>query len=343
MKLSIAKKLCAFLLIGCLIFSSIPMSTFAQEAAVNDTPVMDDVVTGEENTNQDDTIIEGDEIMGDTGNELPPEDDNFDNTEDDDEDNNDGGDSGGDNGDNEGEVTDPEDIENRKAIDVSSAGELESALISGYNYIRIIADFTIDRTFYITYDTTIYTEEVHTLTRAQDFVADIFVVGEDSEGKFTEEPAALNLGKKTSKEQNLLIIDGNKDNLACAVSGTVIFVCPNATVNLYENVTITNNKKSANERTLTGKYGVSYTVRVGGAAAILSDEANMNIFGGIYSNNIANDMTTANDAGMVSAQGGAIYNFGNLKIYGGLFEGNHAARGAVLFNYRVLHNVYYSN
>jgi len=337
MKLSIAKKLCAFLLIGCLIFSSIPMSTFAQEAAVNDTPVMDDVVTGEENTNQDDTIIEGDEIMGDTGNELPPEDDNFDNTEDDDEDNNDGGDSGGDNGDNEGEVTDPEDIENRKAIDVSSAGELESALISGYNYIRIIADFTIDRTFYITYDTTIYTEEVHTLTRAQDFVADIFVVGEDSEGKFTEEPAALNLGKKTSKEQNLLIIDGNKDNLACAVSGTVIFVCPNATVNLYENVTITNNKKSANERTLTGKYGVSYTVRVGGAAAILSDEANMNIFGGIYSNNIANDMTTANDAGMVSAQGGAIYNFGNLKIYGGLFEGNHAARGAVLFNYRVLH------
>ena len=46
-------------------------------------------------------------------------------------------------------------------VDVSSASQLEKALGSGAESIRITADFELDRTFYVYGKTTIYSDEKH--------------------------------------------------------------------------------------------------------------------------------------------------------------------------------------
>ncbi len=223
----------------------------------------------------------------------------------------------------------------RIPVDITSAQELEKALADGKDLLRIAADFKIDRTFYIYRNTTIYSEQAHTLTRASGFGGDIFVVGEYSDGDFCENEVKLTLGDPESTEKNLLVIDGNRDNMTADVIGTVIFVVSGASADLYENVTIQNHKKVGNEKTLTDKYGVSYVGRIGGAVAILSAKTSMNIYGGTYLNNAVNDITDSNtEEGQVSTQGGAIYNFGTLNVYGGTFEKNYAARGGVFYCYR---------
>jgi len=224
----------------------------------------------------------------------------------------------------------------KTAVDVSSASELEDALVAGETVIRIAEDMVIDRTFYITESTVLFTQEAHTLTRDPGFAGDIFVVGESAEGVRCENPVTLTVGDPQSTTQNLLVIDGNRDNLTAAVTGSVFFIVGGANVTLYENVTVSNHYKSGNEKTLTENYGVSYPGRTGGAVAIISADASMNIFGGIYENNSANDFgeDTSTEEGMVCTYGGAIYNYGKLNIYGGLFQNNHAGRGGAIYCYR---------
>ena len=220
--------------------------------------------------------------------------------------------------------------------DVTTSAQLERAIEAGKSLIRVTADFELDRTFYISHDVTLYSLEAHTLTRAADFAGDIFVVGETADGDLCKETVTLSLGAKESTTQNLLIIDGNKDNMTVDVTGSVIFVTPKAQADLYENLTVRNAAKVGNVRTKKSKYGVSYPPRVGGAVAILSSNSSMNVYGGIYENNTTNDAVDSDDddVALCSAQGGAIYNYGTLNIYGGVFKGNHAARGGFLFNYR---------
>ncbi len=67
-------------------------------------------------------------------------------------------------------------------VDVATADELQAALEQKILAIRITADFALDRTFYITADAAIFTEQAHTLTRAPGFGGDIFVVGESADG-----------------------------------------------------------------------------------------------------------------------------------------------------------------
>ena len=109
-------------------------------------------------------------------------------------------------------------LDNSQAVNVASAEELEAALNAQASLIRITADFEIDRTLYVTYETVIYSDEKHTLTREATFGGDLFVVGN------TEGTAKLVLGDSTSKLTNMLVIDGNKDNMTADVVGTVIFV-----------------------------------------------------------------------------------------------------------------------
>ena len=68
-----------------------------------------------------------------------------------------------------------ESASNVEYIDVNSSHELEAALAEGEHFIRIAKDFELDRTFYITYDVKIVSTEKRVLTRAEDFVGDIFV------------------------------------------------------------------------------------------------------------------------------------------------------------------------
>ena len=218
---------------------------------------------------------------------------------------------------------------------VTNADELEAALNAGLGMICIAADFELDRTFYVTANTVIYALEAHTLTRSENFGGDIFVIGENAEGVLCEDTVTLTLGDANETEENLLTIDGNKDNLTVDVLGSALFLTKKAEVNIYGGVTFQNHQKVGNEKT-NGGYSVSYPARIGGSVAIVTGSAKMNIYGGNFKNNGVN---TVADSADTATQGGVIYNYGILSIYGGTFEGNSAYFGGVFFNYRTM-NIY---
>ena len=91
--------------------------------------------------------------------------------------------------------SDEEEIDLSTAVDVATADELEAELALGTAIIRIVADLTVDRAFYVASDTIIFTDEKHTLMRAADFGGDIFVIGEDKDGVRTEGGAKLTLAR----------------------------------------------------------------------------------------------------------------------------------------------------
>ncbi len=237
----------------------------------------------------------------------------------------------------EGEEGDtPSEPEEKEIINIKSSSQLEQAIRTGFTAFRIVEDFELDRTFYVTEDTYIFSDEAHTLTRKADFAGDIFVVGEDSDGTFTENPVTLTFGNPESESGNLLVIDGNKDNLSVNVTGTVFFIGNNSTVNLHKNVTVKNNKKLGNVRTLDEKYSASYPEQIGGAVVII-DSGTLNIYGTTLSNNIVHDVE-----GEASSRGGAIYSFGTLNIYGADISENSAARGGAIYSYKTT-NIYNAN
>ncbi len=247
----------------------------------------------------------------------------------------------------EGDDETPEDegeddgtVDYSNAVDVSSADELEVALNEGTSAIRLVADFELDRTFYVISDTVIIADEMRTLKRADSFGGDIFVVGENSDGTATEKSVTFTLGKPDDITPSVIVIDGNSENMTADVVGTVIFVRGGSKANLYHNVTFTSHKKVGNVKTLGEDYKLSYPVRIGGAVAIVSSKATMRIYGGLYTNNTVNDITdSATDEGNISSQGGVIYNYGTLDIFGGTFSNNHAGRGGAFYNYRTM-NIY---
>ncbi len=223
----------------------------------------------------------------------------------------------------------------KNAVDVSSAIELENAINRGERYIRVVSDFEIDRTFYITHNVTIFSTSNYTLTRAIDFGGDIFVVGEHADGTnsmLKKADAKLTLGNPDSSAPNLLTFDGNKENMAVDVCGTLIFICNGAVANLYANVTVTNFHKNSNEKTNNPYYDLYRPTRIGGAVAIIS-HGSVNVYGGIYKNNSVREQTGSSEEGRASSIGGLFYNESNLKIYDGLFQNNEAARGAIVYNY----------
>lgn len=226
----------------------------------------------------------------------------------------------------------PSEPEEKVTINIKSSSQLEQAIGTGFTTFRIVEDFELDRTFYITEDTYIFSDEAHTLTRKADFAGDIFVVGESAKGTFTENPVTLTFGNPKSESENLLVIDGNKDNLSVNVTGTVFFIGNNSTVDLHK-VTVRNNKKLGNVRTLDEKYSASYPEQIGGAAVII-DSGTLNIYGATLSNNIVHDIE-----GEASSRGGAIYSFGTLNIYGATISENSAARGGAIYSYKTT-NIY---
>ncbi len=227
-------------------------------------------------------------------------------------------------------------------VSVKNAKELEDAINAGNSRIRIIADFTVDRTFYISSDVTIFSTTPYRITRAADFAGDIFVVGQTADGKsqlLSGNTAKLTLGNPLSDTPDLLTIDGNKNHMETDVSGSVIFVCHSATANIYANTTIVNAKKVGNVRTLNTSYTLSYSNRIGGAMAIV-ESGTLNVYGGNFRNlSVADEIISdeLGEAGRSSTLGGAIYSLGNVNIWDSTFEFCKAARGGVIYNYRVAH------
>ena len=228
-------------------------------------------------------------------------------------------------------------------VEVSSSAELEAAINSGAKRIRVVSDFLLDRTFYITDDVTIFATTPYRLTRDENFTGDIFVVGEDKNGKNHlfggGNTACLTLGNPESKTEDLLTIDGNKSNMKADVVGTVLFICHSANVNIYDNVSIVNARKLGNERTFFGRYFSSYPNRIGGAMAITESGA-LNVYGGHFKGLSVNDEIISaelGEDGRHSTLGGAIYSRGELNIYGGSFEYCYAPRGGAIYAYSISH------
>lgn len=230
-----------------------------------------------------------------------------------------------------------------QSVKVSSAQELERAIDSKAQLIEIVSDFEIDRTFFIASPVTIFTQQKHTLTRKDDFSGDIFVIGETKKGRdvlLDGVDVNVNFGDPSSEEKNLLVIDGNKENMKAAVSGTVLFLCHNAKVNLFDNFSIINCKKTLNKRSYDENYCLPYPDRVGGAAVIVSSGL-LNIYGASFiSNEVCDELIVdkSDDSKnqRTSSLGGSIFNYSNIKIYDGLFEDSKAARGGAIYNYRVV-------
>lgn len=224
------------------------------------------------------------------------------------------------------------------AIEVSTADQLEQAILQGHKNIRVVSDFEIDRTFYITSEVTIFSTARYTLTRASDFGGDFFVVGEDSEGNNTviiKADDVLTMGNPQSTTTGLLTIDGNKDNMTVDVYGSIFFVCNGGIVNLYENLSVINCHKVDNQRTLFERFSFSRANRVGGSVAIV-DFGGLNVYGGVYQNNSIKVEDASTEEGRNSTNGGVFYNEGNITIYDGLFIDNEGARGGIVYNYAIM-------
>ncbi len=223
-------------------------------------------------------------------------------------------------------------------VDVSSSKQLEDAINNKSRYIRIVSDFEVDRTYYITAEITIFSDEAHTLTREANFGGDIFVVGETyggSKAYYKSSVVKLTLGNPGSAVPNMLIIDGNMDNMQATVKGSVFFVCYGGSVDLYDNVTIRNCYKQDNEKTYNTDYQLSRPNRIGGSVAVISN-GTVTVYGGNYKNNKINIEDSSTEEGRNSSIGGVFYNEGNLFIHGGTFDSNEGARGAIVYNYQTV-------
>lgn len=215
-------------------------------------------------------------------------------------------------------------------VDVSSFGQLKEEAEGGTKSIRITSDIVSTDTIFVPGDTTIYVDASHTITRHEDFLGDMFVIGTDKDDKnpIVETGKASKLTLKTNNGAKLFI-DGNETNVTGTVCGTAFMTVNTAEFNTYDGVVIQNHKKLGNERTL--KYRVSYPTEIGGAAVIITS-GSYNMYGGEILNCGTNEDEDTTD---VSAQGGAIYNFGQFNMYGGKIQGCFASRGGALYNYKI--------
>lgn len=218
-------------------------------------------------------------------------------------------------------------------LDTTTVEELYERALAGADYIRLAADIEVDRPIYVTGNTTIFSEKAVTISRAPTYNGDIFVVGQDAlrnHGVLENRLATLNLGQESASVDNTITIDGNKSNMTVDVVGSAIYVVNSATVNMYNNVVITNHKKVGNERTFLDEAYLSYPESVGGAAVVMVN-GTFNMYGGMITNN-----ESIAPSSEVSLYGGAVFNQSNVNVYGGLFENNTSSNsGGAIFNYKV--------
>ena len=225
-----------------------------------------------------------------------------------------------------------------KLTAVQSFEDLKVCLENGDSAILLTTDIVLTDTIFVTGESTIYVKEDHVLTRSPEFLGDLFVLGEDAEGK----NAILSgtSAKLTLRTENgaTLTFDGNKDNITGDVHGTAFWLTNSAELNMYDGVVLQNCRKTANQRTQNND---AFTTpdKVGGAVVIIENGA-FNMYGGLITSNEVNTLVAstvdedAESTGENSTWGGAIFNRSTFNMYGGTISDNKAARGAAVCNYR---------
>ncbi len=217
---------------------------------------------------------------------------------------------------------------------------------AGVETIVITSDIVLNKPVFISYNTTIYSDGDHTITRAPDYTGDMFVVGVTKDGKSAtslHREAQLTLGGGSG----MLTIDGNRDNVTGTVKGSAVFVCESSTLNLYDGVSIINNIKSGNERVFNfSDYISNSTAERAGGAGILNINATVNMYGGLIDNNrISTEHTIVkNEDGTetwyeLNGCGAGVYNRGLFYMYGGTISNSEGLRGGGFYNDRIAYLV----
>jgi len=236
-----------------------------------------------------------------------------------------------------GEIPKPEDYGNETTdnidgfTDVRTIDDLEAALLSDAKNIRITSNITVDRTLYVTGEKLLFSTTRKTIRRSPDFKGDMFLVGEDKDGNYPIVDGietVFTLGNPESETENLLVIDGNRDNMTVDVTGSAIFVAGSAIVNIYKNTSFINNYKNGNERGFAAKYALGSPEKIGGAA-IINIEGTVYMYGGLFENNMSDGVETG-------INGGAIHNRSNFTIYDGTFRNNEGTLGGAIYNLKRL-------
>ncbi len=213
---------------------------------------------------------------------------------------------------------------------------------AGVETIVITSDIVLNKPVFISYNTTIYSDGNHTITRAPDYTGDMFVVGVTKDGKSAtslHREAKLTLGGGNG----MLTIDGNRDNVTADVKGSAVFVCESSTLNLYDGVSIINNNKTGNERAFKfSDYISDSTAEKAGGAGILNINSTVYMYGGLIDNNrVSTEHTIVkNEDGTKTSYetngcGGGVYNRGLFYMYGGTISNNEALRGGGYYTDRV--------
>ena len=215
-------------------------------------------------------------------------------------------------------------------VEVNTFADLKTKAEQGANKIKLTSNIDFSDTVYITKDVTIFADESFTLTRNQNFLGDMFIVGKDK----NENNPILETGKagKLTMSANngaTLTVDGNKGGVTDEVYGTVVMTVNTAEFNMNDGVIIQNNKKLGNVETL--KHRGSHPEEIGGGAVIVVS-GSFNMYGGKILNCQVREDESATK---VSTKGGAVYSFGQFNMYGGKIEGCRAARGGAIFSYKI--------
>ncbi len=220
-------------------------------------------------------------------------------------------------------------------LETSDFVTLKGRIEKGVKDILVASDISINETLYVYDNLNLYTEGEYTLKRDDDFLGDLFVVGENANGDnpiLQDRTVTLRL---SAKEGGKLIFDGNKEQVMGDVNGSAFYITNSATLETYDGVTIKNFKKTANDR-LTADFGDIWdnSEDAGGSAIMIAYGA-FDMYGGTICDNECSIDTSLSQSGY----GGAIYNRSTLNMYGGEIKNNKGNRAGAIYNYRTS-NIY---
>ncbi len=207
---------------------------------------------------------------------------------------------------------------------------LKKRIDLGVRDICITSDIDISETLYVYKDVNIYTEGKVTIKRAENFLGDLFVVGENSNG---DSPILQNRTvyvKLSVNGEGELVFDGNKSIVSDGVKGSAFYITNSSTLDMCEGVTIKNFKKVDNERIVSDFGEIWDSASDAGGSAFMITYGTVNMYGGLITEN----ESSVSGSDSTSAYGGAIYNRSAFNMFGGTISNNKGARGGAIYCYK---------
>ena len=213
----------------------------------------------------------------------------------------------------------------------TSFQQLKERALAGESKIFIANDIEIENSVFITNKTELIPLADCVLKRSENFLGDMFVIGENELGENVllqgNSPQLI----LNSSSEHILTIDGNSQHMQGGVNGSAFLVLYSGKLDMYKNVVVTNCEKVGNKKLVEKDYNLRYPNKVGGAGVVVVN-GTFNMYGGEFANCQVN--CVEDDESAISCFGGAVYNFSTVNIGGGIFRNCSASRGGAIYNYR---------